>query len=151
MADIAPAQAADFLAVAALDRVAWRSSRHADFIPDGEHAWRAWCEHALTFVARAGGEVIGAIVAFACLDGRFFLHKVLVAEAHRGRGIGTALFEAIIREIDRRGAEVFLTVDPGNERALKLYDKFGFTQREFVRGYYREREDRFVLTRPVGA
>jgi len=139
----------DFLAVAALDRVAWRRNRHAEFIPDGEHAWRVWCEHALTFVARRGDTVVGAIMAFPCVDGRWFVHKVMVDQSQRGRGIGSKLFEALLAEIDRRGGEASLTVDPANDSALKLYAKWGFTQRQFVEGFYRDHEDRYVLTRPA--
>jgi len=148
MVSIERASPHDFQAVAALDRVAWRINRNGEFIPDGEHVWRVWCEHALTFVARVAGEIAGVIVAFPSLDGRLFLHKVFVAEGRRGQGVGTQLFKSLMAEADRRGAAVFLTVDPANERALRLYARFGFTQREFVRGYYRDSEDRFVLCRP---
>ena len=43
-----------FAAVAALDRRAWKGYPNSRFISDGEHAWRLWCEYALTFVALGG-------------------------------------------------------------------------------------------------
>ena len=61
---ITRATAADFLDVAALDRVAWAQNDQSEFIPDGEHVWRVWCELALVYVARRSGRLLGAILAF---------------------------------------------------------------------------------------
>lgn len=146
---VIPAVPGDFLAIAALDRDAWGDNPHSKFIPDGEHVWRIWCEHALTFAAWCGErEMAGAVVAFPCLDGCFCLHKVMVAKPHRGQGIGSLLFEELFETLDHRGAECFLTVDPANTRAVRLYRKWGFSRECFVSGFYRQEEDRLVLTRP---
>ncbi len=147
MIDIVPSAPGDFLEIAALDRLAWRQNRNSEFIPDGEHVWRIWCEHALTFVARRDGEIVGAVLAFACTDGGYCLHKAMVSEACRGHGVGSRLFESLLSKIDGMGVDVFLTVDPVNEGAIKLYEKWGFTDHKFVKGYYRDNEDRLVLTR----
>jgi len=146
--EIDRAAPSDFQDIAALDRVAWRDNRHGTYIPDGEHAWRIWCEHALTYVARDAGRVVGAILAFPCLDRRFCVHKAMVAADCRRRGIGSALFEILLVELDRRGAAAFLTVDPANAAGIALYEKWGFTGRTLVHGYYRPQEDRYVMTRP---
>jgi len=147
MIQIDAAKPNDFLAVAALDRVAWLKNRNPEFIPDGEHVWRIWCEHALTFVARDGDNIVAAILAFPCVAGMYCVHKVMVAESCRGQGLGSKLFEALLTEIDRRGVDAFLTVDPVNQNAIKLYEKWGFTEKTFVPGFYRANEDRFVLMR----
>jgi [ribosomal protein S18]-alanine N-acetyltransferase len=144
------AEPADFLGIAALDRVAWRGSRHGRFIPDGEHVWRIWCDHALTFAAWHGSQIVGVIVAFPCADGQYCLHKVMVANRCRGLGIATRLMQSLLRHIDRKGARIFLTVDPLNDPALRLHEKWGFTERTLIRGFYRKNEDRYVLTRPGG-
>ncbi len=138
---------ADFLDIAALDRAAWRENLNSAFIPDGEHAWRHWVEDALVFYARDGGHVAGAALAFPCLDGRFCLHKVMVDPAYRGQGIATRLMEMLLEALDSRRADVFLTVDPLNEPAIRLYERWGFGERRLVSGYYRDAEDRLVLTR----
>lgn len=137
----------DFLDVAKLDRESWKLNRNAEFIPDGEHVWRIWVEYALVYVAKEGDVVIGAILAFACSSGKWCVHKVFVDKNKRDLGVGTRLFEVLLKEIDKIGADCFLTVDPVNDRAIKLYEKWGFTDREFVCGYYRSNEDRYVLTR----
>lgn len=138
----------DFIDIAALDRQAWNQAKHSELIPDGEHVWRIWCEHALVYIGRSeDDEILGALVAFPCLDGAFCLHKVMVAEKCRGKGLGRKLFEALFCELDLRERNCFLTVSPSNANALKLYRNWGFDQEEFVSGYYREDEDRLVLTR----
>jgi ribosomal protein S18 acetylase RimI-like enzyme len=142
------ASSRDFLAIAALDRQAWKASAHADFIPDGEHVWRIWVDGALVYVARRDSAVLGALLAFPVISGAYCIHKVMVASDWRKQGIGSRLFEILLGEIDRQGdKECFLTVDPANIAALRLYAKWGFTGKRFVSGFYREQEDRYVLTR----
>ncbi len=140
----------DFLPIAALDRIAWQNNRHSEFIPDGEHAWRLWVDHALVFCAEEVGRIVGAVEAHPCMTpGLWCLHKVFVDPACRGRGVGSRLFEVLLAEIDRLGVAVFLTVDPANEAAIRLYESWGFVERQFEKGYYRDHEDRYILTRPA--
>jgi len=147
--NIERAKVSDFLEIAALDRVAWQGNRRSEFIPDGEHVWRIWCEHAFVFVARDTA-VRGAILAFMCNSGLCCLHKIFVAADARGHGIATTLFERLLAETDARGLTCFLTVDPTNSSARALYSKMGFTRFEYVKGYYRPEEDRIVMVRKPG-
>lgn len=137
----------DFLAIAALDRKAWKEGNSPEFIPDGEHVWRLWTEHAIVFCAEIETQIIGAILAFPCINGLYCIHKVFVRRDLRGEGIGSQLFEVLLKDIDEHRQGTFLTVDPVNEAAIALYEKWGFTERRFVKGYYRQEEDRFVLSR----
>lgn len=141
------ATVSDFLAIAELDREAWKLNRNSEFIPDGEHVWRLWVEHALVFLAKEANVVIGAILSFPCISKKWCVHKVFVRQDKRGLGIGTKLFDELLKEIDKIGVDCFLTVDPINDSAIRLYEKWGFTEREFIKGYYRPNEDRLVLTR----
>ena len=86
-------------------------------------------------------------LAFPTLSGTFCLHKIFVDRSCRGGGVGTQLMEQILAAIDEQAVDCFLTVDPQNEAAIRLYESFGFTERVNVNGYNRESEDRFVLTR----
>ncbi|MFB3890528.1 MAG: GNAT family N-acetyltransferase [Phycisphaerae bacterium] len=140
-------QVEDFPKIAALDREAWKANRNPDFIPDGEHVWRIWVEHALMFSAKEGDEVVGAILAFPCASGDWCVHKVFVRDDQRSKGVGARLFELLLAEVDKLGVDCFLTVDPANTAAIRLYEKWGFGERKFIKGYYRDYEDRFVMTR----
>jgi [ribosomal protein S18]-alanine N-acetyltransferase len=146
--EIFPAEPADFLAIAALDRIAWRHTGEP-FIADGEHVWRVWCEYAVVLVARIIGEstdetadVLGATVMFPTATGEWFLHKIMVHPERRGGGVGSALMRAAL---ERANAPVLLTVDPANKTATQLYQSFGFSVRQYVEGYYRPHEHRNVM------
>ena len=149
---IRTAQPRDFLRIAELDRNAWKDNAHSEYIPDGEYAWRLWVEHALVFCAEEDQKgIVGAILAFPSVHRIFCLHKVFVDKELRGRGIGSDLFAALLRELDKRRESAFLTVAPGNGAAIALYRKWGFEENAFVKGYYREEEDRFLFVRhPAG-
>ena len=132
----------DFLEVAALDRLAWRHLGD-NFIPDGEHAWRLWCEYATVLVCRHEEHSIGGVLLmFPTDEGEQFLHKIMVHPELRGRGIGTELMRAGLRLATSR---VLLTVDPENDAAVKLYENFGFGVRTRIDGYYRSHEHRYIM------
>ncbi|MBF0133869.1 MAG: GNAT family N-acetyltransferase [Magnetococcales bacterium] len=142
------AEIKDFLEISALDRNAWKENNNSEFIPDGEHAWRLWVEHALVYCATNDNEkIVGAILSFPSIDNIHCVHKVFVNRTYRGKGVGSTLFGELLGKIDDIGVDCFLTVDPTNYSAIKLYEKWGFGDRKFVKGYYRGNEDRFVMTR----
>jgi len=137
----------DFLQISELDRVSWKDNRNGEFIPDGEHVWRIWCEHAIVGVADLHGSIGGVVLAFPCRDGTYCLHKIFVDRQRRGVGLGIALMDHILRIADDNKLILFLTVDPGNAKALALYRSSGFAGERLRAGYYRSSEDRLVLTR----
>ncbi len=62
---------------------------------------------------------------------RAWIEDVIVDEASNGRGIGTALTEAMIERARALGCTtVDLTSRPSREAANHLYKKVGFVQRE---------------------
>ena len=55
------------------------------------------------------------------------LESIAVAPDLRGAGIGTKLLDAVDGELDRRGIhDVIIGALPGNEGALRLYERRGF-------------------------
>jgi GNAT superfamily N-acetyltransferase len=90
----------DFLQIAQLDRTAWTQNLNSEYIPDGEHVWRIWVEHALVFCAKDNDKILGVALAFPTLVGSFCVHKVFVDKAYRGKGIGGRLFEALFQKLD---------------------------------------------------
>lgn len=62
---------------------------------------------------------------------------IAVRQAHWGRGIGSALLDALVTAARDRGcAEVFLEVRADNPRAHGLYRRRGFADIGIRRGYY---------------
>jgi phosphinothricin acetyltransferase len=147
MVKIVRASPKDFLDIAKLDRFSWTENRNSEFIPDGEHAWRLWTEHAIVYCAKIDDKIVGAILAFPCISGIFCVHKVFVETKFRGQRIGTKLFKKLLKETDKSGVDCFLTVDPTNNSAISLYNNWGFTEKKYVKGYYRKDENRYVLLR----
>ena len=76
-----------------------------------------------------------------------YFHKVFVEQSWRRKGIGSSLFEILLKAIDALKVDCFLTVDPVNEADMKLYAKWGFKEKALINAYYRPNEDRYVLTR----
>jgi RimJ/RimL family protein N-acetyltransferase len=69
---------------------------------------------------------------------------LMVAAAHRRRGIGRALLEQAVEWARGAGvAKLELHVFPHNEAAIALYESFGFEREGYRRRHYR-RDDGFV-------
>src|SRR4051812_21977371 len=93
-------------------------------------------EHVIALVALAGDEIVGGLVAYE-LDKfeqarrEIYIYDLAVAEAHRRRGVATALIERLREIAAARGAwVVYVQADYGDEPAIALYEKLG--EREAV-------------------
>jgi RimJ/RimL family protein N-acetyltransferase len=90
------------------------------------------------FVAMAEGRVVGEVkielrIGIADLG-------MMVSAEHRGRGIGTALLQAVIAWARAHGAhKLALQVWPHNHGARRLYETFGFVEEGRLRRHYRRR------------
>jgi ribosomal protein S18 acetylase RimI-like enzyme len=61
------------------------------------------------------------------------LYSLSVVCDQRGRGIGTALFEAVERELDsRRIADLAVAVMVGNASAIRFYERRGLRPGELL-------------------
>ena len=88
-------------------------------------------------VAAAGDDVIGyaGLCAYSAADA--YIQTIGVATGHRHAGIGTALLADLLEEAERRGcSRVDLEVRAGNDDAIHLYERNGFTRIGVRRGYY---------------
>jgi len=88
--------------------------------------WAARWDVDQTFVAVAGGEIVGELHLVRTPFG-FAEIAMMVAALWRGRGVGSALLGEAIRVAPERGLhKLTLGVFPHNEAAIALYRKFGF-------------------------
>jgi mycothiol synthase len=109
---------------------------HFGIDPMPEEAWReeffgmGVYDPSLVLIAEAGGEPVGVAANFL-VDGIGWVGDVGVLEAHRGRGIGTALLRASFAALAARGVtHARLNVDAENETgAPHLYASVGMTVR----------------------
>jgi GNAT superfamily N-acetyltransferase len=93
-------------------------------------AFEEWCSDYLptTLVARIDGDVAGYLF-YQLLTGVVYVRHVVVAPAHRRRGVGRALlFHAAQRFRSAGATEWCLNVKPDNGVAIHLYCALGMTR-----------------------
>ena len=82
----------------------------------------------LSFVARGGGKLVGAVLCGH--DGRRgYLHHLAVAGSHRRKGIGQALVQRVIERLKTLGilrCHIFVFGD--NIEAQKFWQEIGWTE-----------------------
>ena len=102
---------------------------------------RMLAEGSTFFVLDDGGRIVGTLdLRPTHADGVVSLGMALLAPV-RGRGWGRALLQAAIDHA--RGAQMHkieLEVWPDNERAIALYERFGFEVEGIRRDHYRRKD-----------
>jgi L-phenylalanine/L-methionine N-acetyltransferase len=119
-----------------------------------EWARRSWTVDRANLVAVSDGRVVGNL-GITREAGPVSRHAASLGMAvdpeWRGRGIGAALLGEAFRWAGWAGVEkVFLTVYPHNDRAIKLYRKFGFVEEGRLTGHSKKSygyEDEIVMGR----
>ena len=97
---------------------------------------------------KAGADIVGTILLRKRLQGFparhvWKIHAVSVAPELRGQGLGVELLNYVFEKLRERGVgEVSLKVDAGNEPAVRLYRKFGFTEQARIK-------DQIIFVRQV--
>lgn len=77
------------------------------------------------------------------------IQTIAIVDAHRGRGAGRKLMEALMDVARSEGAlQMFLDVRADNTVAQSLYDSLGFEQIDTRKGYYKpDNVDAIVMMR----
>jgi L-phenylalanine/L-methionine N-acetyltransferase len=116
----------------------------------------SWTSQSASIVAVAGGRLIGTLgVAREVhpVTRHVASLGMLVAGDWRSKGVGSALLAEAFRWARWAGVEkLALTVYPENERARRLYEKFGFAEEGRLVGHSKKRhgyEDEIVMGRWV--
>ncbi|MCY6382765.1 N-acetyltransferase [Hoeflea prorocentri] len=108
---------------------------------DGEIEALLVQEPVFGFVARRPGkwQASGGFVLARLVEGEAEILTLAVRPKNRRSGIGWRLMGAVLRHLRSEGAEcLFLEVDEGNEAALSLYRRIGFTKVAERAAYYDE-------------
>jgi len=90
------------------------------------------------FVAEYNGEIVGFIsyVVFPSFwecSKQGLINDFFVREDFQGKGIGSRLIEVVVAHADAEGVdEMHVSTGLENERARRLYGKFGFTEERLL-------------------
>lgn len=87
--------------------------------------------HFIALAALSGGEVVGGLTAYELEKfeqerSEVYIYDLAVREAHRRRGVATALI-GLLKEVaaGRKAHVIFVQADYGDEAAIALYTKLG--------------------------
>jgi ribosomal protein S18 acetylase RimI-like enzyme len=79
---------------------------------------------------RRSGALVGMVLCSRVGANVAHITQLCIAQAYRGRGLGRGLLERSAKSLRDAGFEaITLTVTEGNEQAVRLYERFGFTLR----------------------
>lgn len=76
------------------------------------------------------------------------LISIAVRPDKRRKGLGQQLMIALEKRLSKN-KPLRLEVRQGNEAAIKLYLKLGFTQTDLAEGYYTDGENAIVMEKPL--
>ena len=101
-------------------------------------------------VAEYNGKVIGYVMGYLRPDLEGHIMSIAVDPDYRGNGIGSALLTEVIERLINKGARyIGLEVRVSNEKAIKLYERFGFRRIKRIIGYYADGEDAYYMLLPA--
>ena len=104
-------------------------------------------EDAMFLVVEEKGQILGYCGLLMVLD-EGDITNVAVRRDRQKEGIGNFLMESLIRLAAERGVTtIHLEVRVGNDRAIRLYERNGFTRDGIRKGYYSDpTEDALLMT-----
>jgi len=99
------------------------SERHSRIAPDVLK--RKISGHEV-FVARLGNDIVGWMTYTLLYDTVPFINLLVVAEEHRGQGVGTQMVRFFEGEVERGGADTVMTSSAANEQGQHFWRKMGY-------------------------
>ncbi len=107
--------------------------------------------HVIALVVRIGGHCAGYLNCIA-LDDYGYIANIAVDGRHRSQGWGRKLLEELKQRLLAKGIDqMVLDVRTSNDRALRFYEKYGFTMVTRRKGFYTSPpEDSFTMQIIIG-
>ncbi|MFO7820038.1 MAG: GNAT family N-acetyltransferase [Halanaerobacter sp.] len=104
--------------------------------------------HGAVYIAVVDKQAVGVIEYMRDFDeqDKAYLYGLAVAKDYRGKKIGNKLLEYSLNRLkEDKINKVELTVEPDNQIAINLYQKFGFEKSDYRQGEYGVEEDRLIM------
>ncbi|MCR4874187.1 MAG: ribosomal protein S18-alanine N-acetyltransferase [Clostridia bacterium] len=90
-------------------------------------------------------EVIG-YYSFQKVFDEGYINNIAVKREYQSKGFGTKLFEDLIERAQKFEVNALtLEVETDNERAIKLYKKFGFVEEGIRKNFYLNKKDALIM------
>lgn len=137
-----PAQLQDIAALAALEKSAFGEPCYPQFF--FRQAFDLWPQY--LWCLKENNQLAGYLLAAPMLNqaGVVNIMSVAIAPGYQGKGIGHLLVSSFLASqahIER----FWLTVDPKNVAAQRLYQKLGFSVAKTENDYYHQGESRWLM------
>jgi ribosomal-protein-alanine N-acetyltransferase len=132
---------------------AWQIEKRAHAFPWSEQTFASnQGERYLNYQLSVDGEMAAFAITQVVLD-EATLFNIAVDPAYQRRGLGRALLEHVIDEVEKRGVvTLWLEVRASNVAAIALYESLGFNEATIRRNYYPTadgREDAIIMALPI--
>ena len=132
---------------------AWQIETRAHAFPWSEQTFASTQgDRYLNLQLSVDGEMAAFAITQIVLD-EATLFNIAVDPAFQRRGLGRALLEQVIDEIEKRGVvTLWLEVRASNVAAIALYESLGFNEATIRRNYYPTvdgREDAIIMALPI--
>ena len=90
-------------------------------------------------------EVIG-YYSFQKVFDEGYINNIAIKREYQSKGFGTKLFEDLIERAQKFEVNALtLEVETDNERAIKLYKKFGFVEEGIRKNFYLNKKDALIM------
>jgi ribosomal-protein-alanine N-acetyltransferase len=107
----------------------------------------------LLYVGKAGEEIVGSAQIIRCLeDGDLYMDGFYIRPGFQRRGYGYALLSGVQELMAGMGYErMLVTLAPENEAGLRLYEKTGFREIDYLTDHYGPGRHRLLLAAELGS
>ncbi len=118
---------------------------------DYEHCLKAF-EGAFReiFVLKKSGQIIGFFIIQNQGTFKGYIQTICISEANRGAGYGTRILEFCEDRILKYSPNIFICVSVFNQKALQLYERFGFELIGELKDLIRPGFNELLLRKTVG-
>lgn len=97
-------------------------------------------------------DIVGyAIGHYDAASGDAWFLSLGVLPQNGGKGIGQQLTSSLLKDVEEKGAKCcYLTANPGNLHAIRLYERLGFVPDRLEENYYGDGISRIIMVRTFG-